>query len=427
MTSIIEPMPGRPEVGPWLRGVDDELPQTTIAWRAELDLSGFDQLDLEDIEEWFDTHRVLAHETLSVPTHVAAKRFSERWAKLTETQKSDVGSRPIVVDRAGLKVISVKDLIAQLERTSADKTAAISNADLILPASFGGIERGKGTLNADAPVVPKDEAKMPLDEQLKARAVRRSAPDVADARGRCRQLITKSEDGEPVIVAIGSGAKPPNPSVFVLDLESDDDKRVQLISYVPKREKLELGNTKQTLSEHVGLVGKHLDDILNRLELPDSIKRAARLAADFHDHGKNRERWQRTVKGTETPAGQPWSDATLGKSGGEMNRDRRGYRHEFGSLREFLDAHQGKIEPEVFDLAAHLIAAHHGRGRPHFPKGGFDPHCESRSDEIHTEAIRRFARLQRKYGWWHLAWLENLLRCADALASSEQDATGGEN
>jgi CRISPR-associated endonuclease/helicase Cas3 len=36
MTSITEPMPGRPEVGPWLRGIDDELPQTTIAWRAEL-------------------------------------------------------------------------------------------------------------------------------------------------------------------------------------------------------------------------------------------------------------------------------------------------------------------------------------------------------------------------------------------------------
>src|SRR5262249_52883777 len=38
MTSITERMPGRPEVGPWLRGMDDELPQTTIAWRAELEL-----------------------------------------------------------------------------------------------------------------------------------------------------------------------------------------------------------------------------------------------------------------------------------------------------------------------------------------------------------------------------------------------------
>ena len=45
MTTIAEAMPGRPPVAPWLRGVDDDLPQTTIAWRAELDLVGFDQLD----------------------------------------------------------------------------------------------------------------------------------------------------------------------------------------------------------------------------------------------------------------------------------------------------------------------------------------------------------------------------------------------
>jgi CRISPR-associated endonuclease/helicase Cas3 len=87
----------------------------------------------------------------------------------------------------------------------------------------------------------------------------------------------------------------------------------------------------------------------------------------------------------------------------------------------------------VFDLAMHLIATHHGRGRPHFPKGGFDPDAESRSPEIHTEAIRRFARLQRTYGWRRLAWLENLLRCADALASADsetaddaEDSEGGD-
>ena len=107
---------------------------------------------------------------------------------------------------------------------------------------------------------------------------------------------------------------------------------------------------------------------------------------------------------------------------------------EFGSLREFTEAFQGgrllddggtPISQEVFDLAMHLMATHHGRGRPHFPKGGFDPDAESRSSEIHTDAIRRFACLQRKYGRWRLAWLENLLRCADAIASgADQDAEG---
>ena len=38
LTSIRQPMPGRPEVAPYLHGIADDLPQTTIAWRAELDL-----------------------------------------------------------------------------------------------------------------------------------------------------------------------------------------------------------------------------------------------------------------------------------------------------------------------------------------------------------------------------------------------------
>lgn len=429
MTSIVEPMPGRPEVAPWIRGIEEELPQTVIAWRAELDLPGFDQLDLETIEEWFDTHRVLTHETLSVPTSAAAKWFTDRWDKFDDKQKSEVGSRPVIVDRAGLKRVTVNEVINQLGRKNTD---SLRNADLILPASFGGIERGKGLLDADAPEVPKDESKQSAEDKAKALASRQAAPDIADEYGRYRELITRTEEGEPDLRPIGLGAKPPNPARFVVELESDDDKRVQLISYVPKRDKLDLGSEPQSLKDHVTRVRYWVDQILGKLSVDEVTKRAAQLAADYHDHGKARERWQRLLV---FPRGFIKPDELMGKSGGEMKRDPRGYRHEFGSLREFTDAfNAGKllddagkpISRDVFDLAMHLIAVHHGRGRPHFPKGGFDPDCESRSDEIHTESIRRFARLQHKYGWWHLAWLENLLRCADAIASSEQDATGGE-
>jgi CRISPR-associated endonuclease/helicase Cas3 len=36
-----------------------------------------------------------------------------------------------------------------------------------------------------------------------------------------------------------------------------------------------------------------------------------------------------------------------------------------------------------------------------------------------AEVPRRFARLQRKYGRWGLAYLESLLRAADYAASSQ--------
>jgi CRISPR-associated endonuclease/helicase Cas3 len=109
----------------------------------------------------------------------------------------------------------------------------------------------------------------------------------------------------------------------------------------------------------------------------------------------------------------------LGTSGGKLRRCAGGYRHEFGSLCEFAAGCEGKISDDVFDLAMHLIATHHGRGRPHFPTGGFDPVARPKSPEVRAGIIRRFALLQRKYGYWQLAWIENLLRCADAMASAE--------
>lgn len=144
--------------------------KTTVAWRAELDLSGFDELDAETIEEWFDAHRILTHETLNVPTSVAAKWLVDRWDGLGGDLKSNLHRKPVIIDRAGLTRVTVKELIDQLSRKSGDTTAAIRNADLVVPASFGGLERGKGLLDASAPEVLRHDQEKPIDEQRKAQA-----------------------------------------------------------------------------------------------------------------------------------------------------------------------------------------------------------------------------------------------------------------
>lgn len=430
MTSIVQPMPGRPEVGPWLRGIDDDLPQTTIAWRAELDLPGFANLEIEDVEEWFDTHRILTHETLSDRSDRVTKVLVERWEQLQEKLQPEelkqLKQSAVVVDRAGLRVMTVENFMKWItDRNGKAVPGPIQYAELILPAAFGGIERQVGLLDAEAPDVPKDETQKPAEEQKTARRQRAVAPDVADVRGRYRELITTNEDGETETKPlIPNTARPSGAARFTLTLQADDEKTIRLVSYVPRTERPEVGSQPQTLNAHVAAVHQKLDTILNRLSLPDEIKTAARLAAQYHDHGKARDRWQRLLifQGDFKP------NEPMAKSGGEMKRDPRGYRHEFGSLREFIAAFTAQnlrdqagnpITPEVCDLAMHLIATHHGRGRPHFPRGAFDPDAEDQSDEIHTESIRRFARLQRKYGWWGLAWLENLLRCADQLASAD--------
>ncbi len=414
MTSIAEAMPGRPPVADWLRGISKDMPQTTIAWRAELDEDGFGDLDIDDIEEWFDAHRVLPHETLTVPPDEAAKQLAERWANLADKVREDIKNRPCVLDQGGLRTIAVNTLLERLGKKPNPDTRDILNADLILPASFGGIERGVGVLDTSFPIPASDP-----DTAGPAKAT--DPADVADIErpgtDRRYRLIRTGPTEQPL-----SGEKPPDAetfSEFILDLPPDGDTARQLISAAPKRSRREYGSEKQSLAEHVASVEKHAERIALDLTLEPPIADALRLAAKYHDHGKNRELWQRLVDGQTTPAGKPWAPETLGKSGGKMGLNSNGYRHEFGSLREFVDAHAGKMDTEIFDLAAHLIATHHGRARPHFPKGGFDPDARARSPEIATEAMRRFVRLQRKYGYWRLAWLENLLRCADALASAE--------
>ncbi|HMV40339.1 MAG TPA: CRISPR-associated endonuclease Cas3'', partial [Plasticicumulans sp.] len=115
----------------------------------------------------------------------------------------------------------------------------------------------------------------------------------------------------------------------------------------------------------------------------------------------------------------------------------RGGRHECASV-QLLRAYPGLLatahDPE---LVEHLVGSHHGRGRPFLPviddpgaatlDASFElfdrrlrlrgPHGLERLDSGWPE---RFARLQRRYGWWGLAWLEALLRLADHRRSEDE-------
>jgi CRISPR-associated endonuclease/helicase Cas3 len=100
------------------------------------------------------------------------------------------------------------------------------------------------------------------------------------------------------------------------------------------------------------------------------------------------------------------------------------YRHEFGSLLDLSsDPELSALSEDVRDLTLHLIAAHHGRARPHFPtEEAFDSERpETEAAALAQEVPRRYARLQRRYGRWGLAYLESLVRAADALASQPLD------
>jgi CRISPR-associated endonuclease/helicase Cas3 len=175
----------------------------------------------------------------------------------------------------------------------------------------------------------------------------------------------------------------------------------------------------------------HTDDVTNhaaayvaKLPLPPELKDAIAFAARWHDLGKRRKLFQAVLNNCEYP------DTVLAKSGKKGGRVPELYRHEFGSLVDVLDEGQPyraelhNLSPDMQELVQHLIAVHHGYGRPHFPVDqAFDPEPKGQKvDEIAAAVTQRFARLQRRYGRWGLAYLESLLRAADYAASARPSA-----
>jgi CRISPR-associated endonuclease/helicase Cas3 len=177
---------------------------------------------------------------------------------------------------------------------------------------------------------------------------------------------------------------------------------------------------KVPLAQHNDDVACEARKIARCLGLPASFQEALELAGLHHDPGKDRAGWQKAI-GNPRPydASEEWKP--LAKS------DQRGfddslcgrYRHEFGSLRQASSDPMITAHPER-DLILHLIAAHHGWARPHFKEehwdieeGGYDE-----NPAVAAETPRRFARLQRRFGRWGLAWFESLLRAADYRVSS---------
>ena len=124
----------------------------------------------------------------------------------------------------------------------------------------------------------------------------------------------------------------------------------------------------------------------------------------MHDAGKKHPNWQKAFNNGKMSA------RAIAKLVGRTIRQSilAGLRHEFVSLFEM----DGNV------LAKQAVSAHHAWGRPHFPQRGYDPARPRRENAaMNLENMRRFAKLQKKYGVYGLAYIEAILRAADVTAS----------
>ena len=380
-----------PPVSIYLRGVSDapDPPDSFLVWRQET--ADLVRLGSDAAKEAVAFFRPRADEVARVPTSFARDLIE----KAIERQEG--GSLPLLIaqPRGDVRTVSLKN---------GDELPSLGHSTVFLPTTAGGLEASG----------------------LPSISAANEVSDVGDNDDRVRYLDPC--DGGKVGGGEGEQALPAwldRAVEFRIPLHDVSEEGVEerFLVYALRRsdpalqtgesDLTWLGASTQTIDEHCSLVGDAVCRIGTALALSDHEVDALEAAGRWHDRGKARRVWQRAAG---VPAGSP----PLAKSAKGRFRPELlgGYRHEFGSLAE-ADRDIPMESPDR-DLVLHLIASHHGWARPGFPEPRqWDPDVPSALNRrLAIGTADRFASLQAKYGPWRLAWLEALLKAADAYVSS---------
>jgi CRISPR-associated endonuclease/helicase Cas3 len=204
-----------------------------------------------------------------------------------------------------------------------------------------------------------------------------------------------------------------------------------------------------TLDEHATAVAERAAASIAGSGLPAGVANAIVLAARAHDHGKADPRFQCFFHGG-VPAflAAPIAKSVFGIADLQASRAARraaglpsGLRHEIASVAALADAIRTRgVEdmPEVVDveLALHLVATHHGLGRP-LPRVPSPSESGPREFAVTAAGVigsargdategwesgawlHRFLAVNERYGPWGAAYLEAVLMLADRTVSRE--------
>lgn len=468
------PEPDQP-VAPFLHGLDRGSPEVSVCWRAALPTMAAWRAELEAVP-------ILEDERVDVPLW-AARRFLMSLGLGSLADLETVGEPP-EPERA---VTTVQGVVLRVDGSLQELTdpEALRPGDTIIldPAAGGhdlwGWTGSPGVVPDVADVVPRRRACLRLRPAIlawasgedpsvfRARLSQREASIREVAESLLAEVVGKARvraNGDPVLglwiehaeqmrQALVQGratVSVPGGSETIADLGLLVQGRGRSLG--DQVEDVGEATTSVALApvpllQHSADVGRRAREIAKQLGLPPEIAEAVGIAGDLHDAGKAERRFQIMLHRGD-PHRFEASGVVLAKSGMDPG-DRAAFRlarlgaglpakwrHEAVSL-----AVARRILPRTASvdrlLVEHLVATHHGSGRPLFPPvagvasvdllpidhplglGETFDGGRIEVDHVDWAGPRRLGVLSRRYGWWGLALLEAIVRLADMAVSEE--------
>jgi CRISPR-associated endonuclease/helicase Cas3 len=412
-----EPHPDLP-VDAWLRGTDAEPPDVYFAWREEVEtLANPVLLEVEDVRTILQEYRLLPREILrsgrvAAETTLLALAKTERIASTGILVLSPSGE---VEYRGPLSGILTDDCRAIGVR--------LAFRTFLLPTNMGGLDP-RGMLDPKVKDMATD-----VSACGRGRAADESEPGPENVAGgadvperkRDRGELAETEEGwefhpigggntlrgstrDEVLLQARKVMGLPRLRCFPLNSPTDHGTRHELVYF---RAEPEPGNEdaseEMLLEDHLERARERAEALTHKLGLTVDLATRVVDAARLHDLGKSRRVWQEYARN-----GHP--SRLLAKSPRYRGPETLGgYRHELGSLVDMV--------PGADPLVRHLIATHHGHGRPYFSDRALDREHLLESRRCRDLQIQEFVALQREFGWWGLAYLEALVKAADGMAS----------
>lgn len=439
-----------PDVAPFLHGADSASADVNLVWRGDL--------KDEPVERWveiLDLAPPLTTEALPIPIWTAKKWLAQQEPGDTTDVEGSAGEE----EETGIQS-SREFLIWRGKRDS--RVGAVDQIrpgdTLVLQATGGGCDRfGWDPKSTDGVPDIADECCRRRVESAGGRYWFRVYPGMPDAPEKLAETLAGMREGD----------EDADAEIDALVRERFRDRWARRVPYgqkgvcyqwrwtkAPAKKLVRWGaeesaeddgendtaslTTEVTLEDHTRGVIRTVGRIANGIGLSADLTGALELAATLHDAGKADLRFQLLLGG---PVGEKLlAKSGVGSSQTKLDRRRRiagypeGARHEFWSV--VLASKCPELLLEHRDLILHLIGTHHGYGRPFAPQWNEEDidvtadlpgaRVQAVGGEVRALArlgsgwVDQFWRLNQRYGYWGLAYLEAVLRRGDCVQSREE-------